>query len=76
MKVINIKYTDGAYFVTLSPNWLERLFGVKEKLVMLRGTLKEYVFSGQRIYRYQDGTETRNGCHIAREIDKFNRKWD
>lgn len=75
MKVTNIKYIDGTYIVNISPNWIERLFGLKDKITMLRGTLKQYTYSGQSVFRYQDGTETPNGCHIAQAIDKFNRKW-
>lgn len=75
MKVKSIGRIDYIYIVVLTPNWLEKLFGVKDKIVKLRDTDCTYTFGGGRIYLFEDGTRTDNGDYIAEEIDKWRRAW-
>jgi len=73
MKIKEIKNDAGVYNVTLIPNWLEKLFGVKEKTVKYKDSGSSYICGGGTIYVKQDGNRTSNGEWIAEEIDKWRR---
>jgi hypothetical protein len=63
------------YEVTLVPNWLERVFNIKEKTVKFKDTGSEYMVGGQTVYRNEDGSKRGNGDRISREIDNFRNKF-
>jgi len=76
MKVTKIVHLDGLYYVTLWPNWLERIFGCRLKIVKLRKNFGAYyTYGGQSIYTYENGEQTPNNDYIAKAIDKFNRSF-
>ena len=78
MKIKEIKRKENAYFVyevTLTPNWLERLFGVEEKTKEYRDRDASYTFGGGNVYIDKSGEELGNGNWIGEAIDKFRRKW-
>lgn len=47
MKIGNIEKKDGIYFVTKTPNFIQRLFGVKEKV-------ERYRYEGEVFYYFND----------------------
>lgn len=75
MKIDSINYGDGIYYVVLTPNWLERLFGVTPKTKKLKPTGSTYTFGGLRIYRNEDGTKTGPHNDYAHAIDKWKNKF-
>ncbi len=78
MKIKEVKQKAGSYFiyeVTFTPNWLEKLLGVKEKTKEYRQTESSYLVGGQNIYVDKDGYRTGNGSWIAEEIDRYKRKF-
>jgi len=75
MKISKIEKIDYQYRVTLSPNWLERLFGVKEKVWTFRDSGSTYTFGGGTCYTRSDGKQTGNGSWIAEAIDIWRRKF-
>jgi hypothetical protein len=79
MKVKTIeqdKENRNVYIVTLTPNWLERLFGKKEEEEKYKKITGEtYLFGGGNIYRGQDGRDLRNGNYIGDAIDMYIKKW-
>ncbi len=75
MKIKEITNDAGVYNVTLVPNWLEKIFNIKEKTVKYKDSGNSYVLGGGSIYTRQDGTRTSNGEWIAEEIDKWRRSF-
>ena len=77
MKVKEIELEKGSfeiYIVTLEPNWLEKLFGVKEKVVKYKETGYHYRFGGGGdVYADQNGEKLPNGNYIAEAIDQWRR---
>jgi len=76
MKVTKIeteKDKYGVYLVTLTPNFIEKLFGFKERVDRFRMSDSTFVFGGGAIYTRQDGIQTGNGSYIGEAIDKWRR---
>ena len=75
MKVTSIEEKGLTWIVTYTPNWFEKLFGVKEKVWKFRTTGKTYLCGGGAVYVREDGIETENGCDIGEALDKYRRKF-
>jgi len=78
MKIKEIKRKENSYFVyevTFTPNWLEKLFGVKEKTKEYKDIDATYTFGGGNAYIDKSGKELGNGNWIGEAIDRFRRKW-
>lgn len=75
MKITKIEEVGGLYHVTLKPNWLEKLFGVKEKTWTFKDNYSTYRFGGGSVYIRSDGEKTGNGSYIGESIDKWRRKF-
>lgn len=78
MKITNIKSKENSYCVyevTFKPNWLERLFGVKEHTKEYKQTSSDYTFGGGAVYLDKDGDKLGNGNWVGEAIDKFRRQW-
>lgn len=75
MKVTNIEQKGWVYYVTLTPNRIERCFGVKQTTEEFKGTDSYYTSGGGNIYVDKNGEQTGNGDYIAEEIDKWRRKF-
>jgi len=75
MKITSITEEQYIYTVTISPNWFERFFGIKERQEKFRKTDKIYSFGGGAVYRRQDGSELPNNHWIGEAIDKHRRAW-
>lgn len=73
MNISKIEKIDFAYHVTLTPNWFEKLFGRKEKIMKFKDSGSEYMFGGGTIYTREDGERTSNGSKIGVAIDKWRR---
>jgi hypothetical protein len=63
------------YLVTFEPNWLEKLFGIKEKLEKYKDTGEVFTFGGGHVYINQDGEQLINHNSIGETLDNFRRKW-
>lgn len=78
MKIKKIEETNSlvnTYAVTFEPNWLEKLFGVKEKRVEYKDNNSSYAYGGQRVYVDKEGNKLPNGSSIGLAIDKWRRRW-
>ena len=78
MKIKNIELDDNnfsIYSVTFTPNWLERLFKMKEKTKQYKNTGKIYKNGGGNVYIDKNGNELSNGYWIGDAIDKWRKKW-
>jgi hypothetical protein len=78
MKIKEIKRKEDSYSiyeVTFTPNWLEKLFGIKEKTKEYKETSSSYTFGGGSVYIDKKGNQLGNGNWIGKAIDNFNRSW-
>lgn len=78
MKIKEIKRRKGSYSVyevTFEPNWLEKLFGVKEKTKEYKDTNSTYTFGGGNVYIDKKGNMLGNNNWIGEAIDNFIRSW-
>jgi hypothetical protein len=78
MKIKEIKRKKDSYSiyeVTFTPNWLEKLFGIKEKTKEYKETSSSYTFGGGNVYIDKKGNKLGNGNWIGEAIDNFNRSW-
>jgi hypothetical protein len=78
MKIKEIKEKEDSfsiYVVTLRPNWVEKLFGVKEKVCEYKDTGDTYRFGGGHVYLKKNGTGLGNGHWISDAIDIWRRRW-
>ena len=71
MKITKIEKHDYVYHVTLTPNLIEKLFGVKEKVSKFRDNGSTYRFGSGTVYVRSDGEKTENGSYIGEAIDKW-----
>lgn len=79
MKITNVeekKRCNFVYIVTLTPNWLDKLVGNKEKQCEYIDTGNNYGVSGIRIYSDKEGNLLENYHPIAIAIDKWRRRQD
>lgn len=78
MKIKEIKRNNdnpSIYIVTFKPNWLEKLFGVKEKQKEYKDTGLTYIFGGGTQYINKKGDVLGNEHSISNAIDKWKRRW-
>lgn len=78
MKIKEIKQKEGSYNiyqVIFAPNWLEKLFGVKEQIKEYKQTSSTFTFGGGAVYIDKYGKQLNNGNSIGEAIDAFRRKW-
>jgi hypothetical protein len=78
MNIKEIKQKEGSYLiyqVTFTPNWLEKLFGVKEQTKEYKDTDATYLSGGGTVYMNKEGNNLGNGNWIAKAIDRFRRTW-
>lgn len=75
MRISKIEFNKNEYNVTLKPNWLERLLGIKAKTVRYKDTGATFLHGGGVVYRREDGTKLLNGSYIGWEIDKWRNRF-
>lgn len=75
MKISNIEKEANIYIVTLTPNIIERFFGVKQKTKRYKDTYDTYTFGGGHVYINEKGKQLNNGNWIAETIDNWRRKF-
>jgi hypothetical protein len=76
MKVITIKKVGKKiYEVTLEPNWIELLIGLKGKTVQYMETDQYYKFTQGGVYVDRKGKELGVFSKIGGAIDEFKRSW-
>jgi hypothetical protein len=73
MKIKKIEEKDFRFHVTLEPNWLEKLFGVKPKTEIYKDSGGTFYFGSGTVYYRQDGEKSENGGYIGEAIDKYRR---
>lgn len=74
MKITKIEYIKNIYYVTLEPNYIEKLFGCKGKIKKYKDSGSNYMCGGGTIYINEDGEKTSNGSYIGETIDIWRRK--
>ena len=78
MKVKSVQYKEDAssiFVVTLTPNWIEKLFGVKEKQEEYKAKGYTFMCGGGEVYFNKKFDDLPNGHKIGVAIDKFRMKW-
>jgi len=75
MKIIKIEEQEWIYTVTFKPNFIERLFGVKEKSKKYKQTGSQYDFGGGNVYVDEKGRKLGNGNWIGESIDNWKHKF-
>jgi len=76
MKVVNITEEESLYVVELKPNFIQRLFGMKNKFIKYkRMPFETYRFGGGSVYYNQKGKQLRNNHYIQKAIDNYIRSW-
>lgn len=77
MKITKIERQEDTniFHVTFSPNWIERIFNVKQKVKKYKDTGSEFTFGGGSVYINENLDQLPNGSHIGNAIDKSRMKW-
>jgi hypothetical protein len=76
MKIVNIIKEEGFYAVELKPNFIDKLFGMKNKIEKYKiEPLETYIFGGGSVYYNQKGEELGNNHYIQKAIDNYRRSW-
>lgn len=79
MKIIKIEKEINIYSVTREPNFIERLFGVKQRVDKYKSTGDTYSFGGGRVYIDQKGRRLGNtlgyGSSTREAIDCWRRSF-
>lgn len=75
MKVTKIEQDGRIYKVTLTPNLIERLFGIKTKIKEVKETWSTYSFGGGNVYVDNKGRKLGNGNWIGEAIDNHKRSF-
>lgn len=75
MRIRQIKQEEYIFHITLSPNWLEKLFGIRDKYICIKDTGREFTFGGGTVYKREDGSLLRNGSYIGESVDNWRRKF-
>jgi len=75
VKINKVKNEYNIFEVTLTPSWIERLFGKKEQTIKVKSTDERYVFGGGNVYIYQNGEELGNHNYIGEDIDQYLKRW-
>lgn len=78
MKVKEIKKDSkktNVFLVTLEPNYVEKLLGIKEVTKKYKKTGATYTFGSGNVYIRQDGSSLGNNHYIGDAIDNWLNKW-
>jgi hypothetical protein len=76
MKISEIQKKDASiYVVKFKPNWIESLFGLKEKQEEFKCTNETYVLGGRHAYLRKNGEYVGNGHSVQIAIDKWRKSW-
>lgn len=75
MKITKITREDGIYRVTQVPNFLERIFGKKERTVRYRRAYGYKYLLGGGVYYNEEGEETGCGNKVGEALDRFDRSF-
>lgn len=76
MRISNIEEKENKVFaVTFSPNWIERIFGKKEKVEEFKDSGRRYSLGGGGVYLRKNGEELGNLSKIGQKIDNYKRRW-
>jgi hypothetical protein len=76
MKIAKITIEDYLYVVELKPNFIQRLFGMENKVEKYkRKSSESYTYGGGSVYFNQKGEELGNHNYIQKAIDNYRRSW-
>ena len=75
MKITKIEKEGMIFTVTLTPNWLEKLFGYKEKTKRFKQTWSTFTFGDGNVYVNEKGEKLDNGDYIGVTLDNWLRKF-
>lgn len=75
IKEIERENSYNIYRVTLVPTFLEKLFGIKEKVRRFKDDGSTYRFGGGTVYINEDGENLGPNHSIGEAIDKWRRKF-
>ena len=76
MEIISIERENPeVYTITLSPNWFEKLFGRKEKIIKVKRDITSRYLFGGNVYILKNGNELGLCSKIGQAIDKWEKSW-
>ncbi len=78
MRVVKIEKSKDDYRifnVSLEPNLIEKIFGVKERVESFKDSGRTYVYGGGVVYLRKDGSQLKNDSSIANKLDNFQNAW-
>jgi len=75
MKITKIEKEKITFTVTLTPNWLEKIFGYKEKTKRFKETWSTFNLGGGNVYINEKGEKLNNGDYIGVNLDNWLRKF-
>jgi len=76
MKISKIEKIEDVYHVTFVPNFIEKLFGVKETTERFKRAYgRNYRLTGDPAWIYSDGSILGATDTIVKELTKFDRKF-
>ena len=71
MKVTNIENSGLHFTIILIPNFIEKLFGAKQKQVCYKDTEREYRMGGGGVYIDSNGRKLPPSNYIVKALDLF-----
>jgi hypothetical protein len=76
MKISKIEKKDGIYFVTETPNFIQRLFGVKEKIERYRhnGEVFHY-FNHIKVFYHSSGEIVKWDSETCKALNNYERSF-
>ena len=75
MRVTKIEQDGRIYKVTLTPNLIQRLLGMKTKIKEVKEIFGTYVFGDGNVYVDKKGRKLGNGNWIGEAIDNHKRSF-
>lgn len=75
MKIVKIEKIENVFHVTLTPNWLQLLFGMKQEVRKFKDAGRTFTFGGGTVYYNSAGEALENGDWIGEAIDKWRRSF-
>ena len=76
MKIVKITTQGCLYLVEFKPNFIQRLFGMENKVEKYKAKLfQSYTYGGGGVYYNQKGESVGNNHYIQKAIDNYRRSW-
>lgn len=71
MRITNIEYDNGVYSITFNPCFIERVFGMKEKIKKYKKRGDVFLLSGRDVIINQNGEKLRSDNVVTIAINNW-----